>query len=255
MLGKYDFRKHRLPLLPQGDQVEGLQQLILVEQVLIRPPIFETIFSCLSPAQLLRFARTSRLARFSVSFFFHRAFNVNKHLLRFVSDPVGFRSLQARTGTLISGSNALQFLDRTFFPESDLDLYTHPGHAREVGLWLIQCEGYVFLPNEDQGTDGFDSLNWLSWDPWAIAFPRTDINWEDLHVQDYRIPGLEDIYQFEKTIPGGPTLRLQIIAAELTPLQCIFGFHSSKSSSLFSFPSRVSYSMLTTCITFVQPAS
>jgi hypothetical protein len=207
-------------------------QPFLVEEILIRPPIFETIFSNLSPASLVRFARLCRLARIAISLFFERAFNVNRHLLRFVSNPISFRSLQARTGTLISGSNALQFLDRTFYPESDLDLYTHPGHSKEVGLWLIQ-EGYTFLPGEEQSPD-FNELDWSSWNPWDITWPRTDINWDDMHVQNYRIPGLEDIYQFEKPSPSdGQTLRVQIIAAEHTPLQCILGFHSS-SSGLYS---------------------
>ena len=202
----------------------------VLQNLLTRPPVFDIIFSDLSPASLIRFGRTCRLARDAVSVFSKRAFNINQHLSRFFSNPIGFRSLQAKTGTLISGSNALQFLDRTFYPESDLDIYTHPGHAREVGDWLVQKEGYTFLPTATQMHSDFGLLSWLVWAPWTLTFPRTDIVWEDMHVTQYRIPGLDDIYSFEKLSQSGyPPLRVQIIAAETAPLQCILGFHSSTS--------------------------
>ena len=236
MLGKYDARERRLPQFKCTNKIwRSVNQRHHLVQVLDRPPIFELIFRGLTPAPLIRFARTCRLARTAVSFFFQRAFNVNKHLRRFISDPIGFRSLQARTGTLISGSNALQFMDRVFYPTSDLDIYTHPGHTKEVFMWLIEREGYTFLPSEQQleqlpeGAHDFSSLNWTSWSPWTIGQPRTDVNWEDMHVQDYRMDGIHDVYQFEKPCPsGGDPLRAQIIAAAHTPLQCIMGFHSSK---------------------------
>ncbi|KIJ42145.1 hypothetical protein M422DRAFT_171479, partial [Sphaerobolus stellatus SS14] len=54
-----------------------------------------------------------------------RAFNINDFLKRFLKDPRKFRSLQTRTGALISGSQALQLLGRTRWPDSDLDLYIY----------------------------------------------------------------------------------------------------------------------------------
>jgi hypothetical protein len=203
-------------------------QPVLLEGILTRPPIFDLIFSVLSPGSLIRFGRTCRLARSAISVFSGRAFNINRHLSRFISNPIAFRSLQAKTGTLISGSNALQFLDRTFYPKSDLDLYTHPGYAQEVGNWLINNEGYSFVPSASQENPDFNSQEWSSWTPWSMTLPRTDINWEHMHVQSYRFSGLDDVYHFEKpSQTGGPALQVQVIASELTPLQCIFGFHSS----------------------------
>ena len=48
---------------------------------------------------------------------------INNHLSRFFPDPIVFRSLQARTANLVSGSNALQFSDRTSYEEADTDVY------------------------------------------------------------------------------------------------------------------------------------
>lgn len=105
--------------------------------------------SCMSPATLIRLSRTSHATRRAVSGYFARAWDINRHLSRYFDDSTAFRTLQARTGTLISGSNALQFLDRSFYPGSDLDLYPHPQYTLEVARW-ISDQGYTFHPNSRQ---------------------------------------------------------------------------------------------------------
>ncbi|KAG1758073.1 hypothetical protein EDD22DRAFT_784371 [Suillus occidentalis] len=76
------------------------------------------------------------------------------YLSRYFSDPLQFRSLQARTGLVMSGSNALQFVDHTSYPESDLDLYAHPGHLYELMEWL-ESIGYNLTPKRRTGTSTF----------------------------------------------------------------------------------------------------
>ncbi|KAH9896704.1 hypothetical protein C8Q73DRAFT_664434 [Cubamyces lactineus] len=127
-----------------------------VTQALIRPTIYGCIFAHCTPQTLVLFSRTSRTARSAVQDYMGRAFNVNKRLSRYFSDPLAFRSLQARTATVISGSFALQFFDRMFYPELDLDLYVHSNDlVLDVGLYL-QSEGYVYQP------DSWDLENWPS---------------------------------------------------------------------------------------------
>lgn len=212
------------------DNSELSVQTRQIGSVFTRPPIFDGIFSRTSPASFIRFGRTCRVAQDAVSNFSSRAFNINRHLLRFFSNPVDFRSLQARTGTLISGSNALQFFDRTFYPESDLDLYTHPGHSREVGLWLMRWEGYKFAPSPSQNGAGFEALVKDDWDGLARRYDPVD-DADDMHGQQYRISGIAAVYTFVKTQSdgddtSGTPLKVQIIEAETNPLQCVFGFHS-----------------------------
>ena len=197
-----------------------------IESAFTRPPVYDAIFSCCSPGDFIRFGRTCHAARGAMYNFSSRAFNINRHLLRFFPNPIDFRSLQARTGTLISGSNALQFLDRTFYPESDLDLYTHPGHSREVGLWLIRWAGYKFAPNSSQAPN-FDALVTDDWDGLARRYDaETDVDL--VHGQKYRMVGIGAIYTFTKDdgIVGVPPIKVQIIEAETNPLQCVLGFHS-----------------------------
>lgn len=118
-----------------------------------RAPVYDPVFARLSPRTLVRLALTCRAAYLAAAEFKSRAFNVNRHFSRYFTDPIAFRSLQAKTNTLVSGSNALQFLDRTFYPEADLDLYTHPGHSSEVAQFLVEAQGYVYTPREPQEQD------------------------------------------------------------------------------------------------------
>ena len=59
-----------------------------------------------------------------------------KLLSRYFHHPETFRHLQATTGTVISGSSALQFFDRSYYAKSDLDLYVPLAWRAKVGQYL-----------------------------------------------------------------------------------------------------------------------
>lgn len=122
------------------------------EHVLANNDVVDRIFSLGSPATISHLGWTSRTTHALVKSYVKRAWNVDHHLGHFFFQPRAFRALQARTGTLVSGSNALQFFDRSYYPGSDLDLYLHCGREREVGAFLL-AEGYAFRPSRYQGSD------------------------------------------------------------------------------------------------------
>ena len=96
-------------------------------------------------AEILRLMRTSKAFEVMARDFLRRAYNVNKPLRRFFQDPIAFRVMQYETGTVVSGSFALQFFVRSYYLTADLDLYvTHSG-AEKVGSWL-QENGYTYVP-------------------------------------------------------------------------------------------------------------
>lgn len=188
-----------------------------------RAPVYDLVFACLSPRSLVRLALTCRAAYLAVAEFKSRAFNVNRHFLRYFTDPIAFRSLLARTNSLVSGSNALQFLDRTFYPESDLDLYTHPGHSFEVAQFLVEAEGYQYIPREFQEKD------------WRVT---TKGHWDGTEQRvvpsrshAYPETTIKAVWTFEKTGTNEECLKVQIIEASSSPLESILGFHSSTSCS------------------------
>jgi len=199
-----------------------------INSVFIRPPIYNRIFSRLSPASLIRVRRTCHVVHDAVSDFLSRAYNINRHLSHFFSDALAFRSLQARTATLISGSNALQFLDRTFYRDADLDLYVVHSNANEVGRWLIQNQEYIFAPNSVQVPDFAD----------AVLSPKTNPDESDAEHEDammidhfhrpfYSMASVSGIFTFMKG-SADHVKKVQIIAVKKNPLACILGFHSSE---------------------------
>ena len=88
----------------------------LLHDILTNHVIHWNIFSYCTPQTLLRFERTCRLAQAIVEDYIRVAFNIDARLSPFFDDPRAFRSLQARTGTVISGSTALQFFERAIYP-------------------------------------------------------------------------------------------------------------------------------------------
>ena len=203
----------------------------LFQTVLLTVKPRNALLACLSPISMIMLARTSKHAYDAVTNFNAVAYDINRHLRRFFANPLAFRSLQATTGTLISGSNALQFLNREVYSTSDLDLYTHPGYAQQIATWLIEQEEYRFLPTTRNDNDGdFSSVNWDSWAPWRTRFKNSPVTFEEDLVDVYLVSGIHSIYHFEKTTqPDTPPLRIQIMAARHTPLQAILNFHSSTS--------------------------
>lgn len=183
--------------------------------------ITDTILDAVSPVDILYFSLTCRLARQIAVRYRSFVFNINRRLRRFFRNPLAFRSLQAQTKTLISGSFALQFFDRSHYVKSDLDLYTHPGFSRSVGEWLIN-EGYGFSagPTQDVSFDVAEKSNWRG--TRAPYGAQESSEWSE-----YQWNGVWEVYSFQKT-EDGKSVNVQIIASSISPLETILNFHSSE---------------------------
>ena len=55
--------------------------------------------------------------------YLHEAYNFDLFLLKYFQDTAGFRSMQAKSGAIWSGSEALRFLGRYQWQSKDSDLY------------------------------------------------------------------------------------------------------------------------------------
>ncbi|KAH7890359.1 hypothetical protein F5I97DRAFT_17360 [Phlebopus sp. FC_14] len=205
------------------------------QQIFARPPIYELVFAPLSPRSLVRVALTCRAAYQAAAAFKQRAFNVNRHLSQYFSDPLAFRSLQAKTGTLISGSNALQFLDRSFYLGSDLDVYTHPGHTFEVCRWLVESEGYHFVPRGIQDKDWREEIK-DNWDGTQRRIIRVEEVAEDV---EYPLSGIEGVYTFKKHPNAEGSNQdsriVQVIGCKSSPFDAIINFHSTCVMNFIAF--------------------
>lgn len=189
-------------------------QRILIGEVL------DLILWFSTPSTLMRFSRTCHAAHAAVRSHVARTFDINVHLSHFFTSLLAFCSLQARTGALISGSNALQFLNRTHYPEADLDIYCAYKTREEVGRWLIQHEGYNFKRSTRQDLS-FDVALQQARDP-STAAPRSRYN---------RMRSVSAVYTFTKLVESldgsRKRLKVQIIVTMNSPMGAVFDFHSS----------------------------
>ncbi|EJF59016.1 hypothetical protein DICSQDRAFT_89976 [Dichomitus squalens LYAD-421 SS1] len=189
-----------------------------------RHPIYDNVFSRLSPRELIRMSSVNRVIHSGVQDFSLRAYNVNRRLSRSFGDSFAFRSLMARTHMVISGSFALQLFDRTYYPDSDLDLYVHPDRSiAEVGLWL-EKEGYTYLPREWQRQVYRDEAERILAN---IDLPPEAVENDDEAGLLYNMRSVRAVYSFERSVAPNEILKVQIVVSRLSPLASILDFHST----------------------------
>lgn len=203
-------------MLPHSDQSRAAS-LIFGQY-----PVYSSLFPVCSPGSLVKLARTCQTAHNRVREWSAKAYSINSHLSRFFLYPILFRKLQAHTGTLVSGSNAFQFFERTYYEESDIDVYVHPGHGQEVGVHLMKVEGYDYFgtchhPSEVQ-VDGTGDI--------------VDFSIDEIVAREssYLATSVHDVLRFGKIDSEGRRLNLHLVLTMSSPFETILRFHSSESS-------------------------
>ncbi|KAG1748497.1 uncharacterized protein EDB91DRAFT_1334677 [Suillus paluster] len=214
-----------------------------VQQVFSCAPIYDLIFCDLSPRTLVWLSHACRYTHAAVACFYRRAYNINQHLSRFFSDPLSFRSLQARTGLVISGSNALQFFDRTFYPGSDLDLYAHPGHVYELLEWLESVD-YQFEPSGHQEEDWHNHVS-ADWDGTVKRTQQEQAAGGTANALDLSwYPDIAGVYTFKRfAVVDGEFVELKVQVMETTcnPISTIMKFHSTCVMNIITFNAAYSF--------------
>ena len=183
---------------------------------------------------VINISRTDCKARLATQDYNCRAYNINRCLSRFFPNPNAFRRLQRETGLVISGSFALQFMERTCYPESDLDMYVMREQAAQVLDWIMGHAGvhYVFTPS-----DRWDEETFERWDKFVHSRARREearsaghAEEIDLWVHDNEYAGL-NVFSFVRRVSAEEGERkIQVIICRESPMDEILSFHSSESS-------------------------
>ncbi|GJE97275.1 hypothetical protein PsYK624_134910 [Phanerochaete sordida] len=198
------------------------------EYVLKNGPLLDLILWFSTPATMLCLSRACRRAHAAARSHIARCFNVHTHLSRYFASPQAFRELQERTGTLISGSTALQFFNRTRYASADLDLYCTYDARAEVGWWLIERAGYTFHPNHRQ-----DSYFGLALD--EARPPGAPVE-EDRYGN---LNGISAVYCFRRRVEDADgrdrEVEVQLIVAYLNPMEAVLSFHSTVVLNVISY--------------------
>jgi hypothetical protein len=176
----------------------------------------------LSAADLYRYARTCRTAHCVVQSYIKRAFQVHTLLERYFTpaEALQFRELQAQVGMFISGSTALQFLDRALYPETGLDLYVERRLRRAVALWLIAI-GYTYVVPAEFMQNNVSSMGEIFTD--SQQQDRAHVYLTSEEADCGKAPDCPFVFDFEKQ---NPDRKIQLITTLGSPLTRVLRFHS-----------------------------
>ncbi|KAJ6457003.1 hypothetical protein C8R47DRAFT_1328622 [Mycena vitilis] len=117
----------------------------------------DVLFAQIPTLELVRLMRACRRVCHLIK---ETCFNLSRLLAPFFGDATQvqrFRSIQALTDTLVSGSVALQYFNRLRWPDSDLDMYIHRT-CPVVPVDFLVRNGYTFDPRKSQNKDVFVQL-------------------------------------------------------------------------------------------------
>ncbi|THV00426.1 hypothetical protein K435DRAFT_657263, partial [Dendrothele bispora CBS 962.96] len=173
----------------------------------------------LSPHDRIRYSLACRETRDYVASFNERAFHVARILRRYFPDASvlsKFRYLQYYLDILISGSTALQFLERTTYNNTDLDLYMNYEAVPQFKRFLETTAGYVWTPRCPHETSAYRNL----YEAYATVSP---------HIP-YEARGIVKVFNF---LCEGETV--QVIATKNGPMDAILGFHSTCVMNVITF--------------------
>lgn len=136
---------------------------------------------------------------------------------RWFSKPYAFRRLLGLCNAVVSGSQALQFFDRTEYTDSDLDIFLPPTGVMSMAEWLEDM-GYG-LPVEEDGYRFLDRVVDAS---------------SDCDKPSFLPNHMRAVFTFSRpqSAPTGfPSVRrVQLIVVDIDPVEFIsFDFHSSAS--------------------------
>ncbi|KAJ7635114.1 hypothetical protein FB45DRAFT_1143097 [Roridomyces roridus] len=209
----------------------------------------DALFAQLPSRELVRLMQTCRLIR---NLAHEVCFSLTRLLVPFFGDRAQvdrFRQIQADTGTLISGSMALQFLERTTYPGSDLDLYAYKAHAERPVAFILE-NGYVFKPRAQKTTNVIDDL--FRDLEMAVDVPQKPDVFDHLcsllgvshRVSRYPANGIVDMLEFTKG-----DKKIQLMLAKASPVEVILDFHSTVVMNLISHASAYSLYPWSTFVT------
>ena len=208
--------------------------------------VYDRINSMIPPHSSVMLSQTCYTANDARASFTRRTFNINCHLGHFFQNPLEFHTIQAETGTIISGSSALQFFDREIFEDSDLDLYLYPGHLVRIDTWLMKSECYIYI-TEDPNVPVTEQQTSHRFQAFKTAFMLIDcpilhpspVFSLDIHHPGLEVPSSPSVPYFSTDVikgcmifvcnMGSHNQRLvQLMVTEYNPLDALLQFHSSE---------------------------
>ncbi|ETW78975.1 hypothetical protein HETIRDRAFT_453507 [Heterobasidion irregulare TC 32-1] len=197
--------------------------MTLIHLIFSEPAIYDNVFDYCSTVTLFRLSRICRISRDAFQSYLQRTFNVDRLLSHYFDRPDTFRSLQARTDTVISGAAAADFFARSRWdPNLVLQICVPRDHLKDVGDW-IQDSGYVFQP--DRGHSG----------AFKLAIDEIGDEYEQMESHGQWVGGIAGVYTFVNSAArrgSNKSVEIRLVAALRSPIEVVL---CSRCTSVMNF--------------------
>lgn len=138
----------------------------------------------------------------------------------FKDDAKLFRGILQRCGAVVSGSQILQFFDRTRYFDSDMDIFLRIGGVCEMGCWLTE-QGYKFQ-SISKHYDAFSRS--------LLRLSNSLVSGQGTTAEE-TVKGVFNYKRYVATSTVVYLQKIQLVVVDTNPIQhIVFGFHSSESA-------------------------
>lgn len=170
---------------------------------------------------VLSFEAASRNTYYVVQAYRSQVWDLDHYFSRWFSNPITFRHLLKTCNGVVSGSQALQFFDRTQYPESDMDIFLPLDGVKELGFWLQHDMGYRYSESKFRYSYFENTINTIEDSHDGIIQP------------DHGTPGILSVIELirhDRQSSGSYIpRRIQLVVLNTNPTSFIvFKFHSSE---------------------------
>ncbi|KAF6742483.1 hypothetical protein DFP72DRAFT_830471 [Ephemerocybe angulata] len=200
------------------------------------------LFDTIAITDLINLASSSSLLREIANIYKDMTWRIDVFLSTWFKTPLVFRSVLAFTGAVVSGSQAIQFLDRMEpAVSSDLDILTRIGGVLSLVNYLEE-EGYRRVERDAGRQEEYPLLA----DVCALSSTAQFCRGGGKH-------GIVAIFDFEKEVPreiyGVNRLKVQVVAVVQNPIRHImFSYHSTGVMNYISHDEAVSVFPISTFV-------
>ena len=184
------------------------------------PALVDYMLSFWDVTSVITCGKTNSATRGRILSYMSLEWNLRRHFMDWFRDDL--QEILHKCGAVISGSQAIQFFDRERYPESDVDFFVRLGGADELVKWIV-CQGYSITDFSKRYRGNLENK-----------------------IQELSAKCTGNLTSFEHPILGVINLlkprvadkKVQVIIVDVDPIEhVLYGFHSSKSTLIYSFTS------------------
>ncbi|PPQ74440.1 hypothetical protein CVT26_001421 [Gymnopilus dilepis] len=196
------------------------------------------IFNVIDIISLMTLSKCSKVLRRLFICYAQAKWDPAKRYRRWFSDVLEFRRVLRRSGAVISGSFALQYFDRSFYAESDMDLFVRIGGVGPL-CEFIRSQGYASIGHHQD----YDE---------CVAEGGAHIIKAALNISSFEDP-LLGVYTFQKFVVRASgrvdVLQVQVVVVDTEPIEHIlFDFHSTAVMNFLTADNAISVFPLSTFV-------